>query len=59
MNKSIITVNFTGNKIGLLRVTKWYGPCGLKRDNEWLCQCSCGKNYIKSRYILTNATKMD
>jgi hypothetical protein len=52
-----ISVNLTGKVIDFLKVINWYGKGGSKRNTDWLCQCACGEQCVKSRPFLTSKTK--
>jgi hypothetical protein len=52
-----ISVDLTDKVIDFLTVVKWHGVGGAKRNTEWLCQCACGEQCIKSRSFLTSKTR--
>jgi hypothetical protein len=52
-----VSVDLTGATVDLLKVIKWYGVGGPKSNTEWLCQCACGEQCVKSRSFLTSKTK--
>lgn len=51
-----LTINLEGKQIGRLKVLKWHGIGGPKRNTEWLCACTCGEIGVKTRSFLTSTS---